>query len=82
MLLQANNQFPFGNSIFGDGWMDKRVMVQKQVKVILTCSCQAGCPRSSGRGGQQTPPWHRSSLGCTEARDEVGLVYIHKKVLK
>lgn len=30
-----------------------------------TCSCQGGYPRSSGRGGQQTLPWRRSSPGCT-----------------
>lgn len=33
-----------------------------------TCSCQEGYPRSSVHGGRQTPPWRRSSLGCTVAQ--------------
>lgn len=33
-----------------------------------TCSCQEGYPRSSVHGGRRTPPWHRSSLGCTAAQ--------------
>lgn len=37
-----------------------------------TCSCQEGYPRSSVRGGRRTPPWRRSSLGCTEAQKKNG----------